>query len=59
MGYSQRGKSLSQTKIEMLLRQYRMMGMGIKTNWTELARRCGIHASTAKRYVERYLESKK
>ena len=59
MRHSQKGKSLSQAKIKMLLRQYRMMGMDTKTNWAELARRCEIHASTAKRYIKRYLESKK
>lgn len=52
-----RGKSLSEVKIKMLLRQYRMMSG--KTNWLELGRRCGVHASTAKRYVERYLDSVK
>ena len=58
MKWQQRGKPLSEIKIKMLLRQYRMMGMSIKTNWTELGRRCGVHASTAKKYIEAYLKSK-
>lgn len=45
-----KGKSLSEVKIKMLFRQYRMMA---KVNWTELGRRCGVHASTAKRCIER------
>jgi len=57
MGFEQRGKALSETKIKMLLRQYRMMGA--KVTWIELGRRCGVHASTAKRYVETYLNSLK
>lgn len=57
MVHSQRGKLLSEIKIKMLLRQYRMMGMG-KPNWSELGRRCGVHASTAKRYIEVHLKLK-
>ena len=58
MRWPQRGKPLSEIKTKMLLRQYRMMGMGVKTNWSELARRCGVHASTAKKYIEAYSAKK-
>ena len=52
-----KGKALSETKIKMLLRQYKMMGT--KINWTELGRRCEVHSSTAKRCIEKHLNSPK
>lgn len=57
MAHPLRGKFLSEIKIEMLLRQYRMMATD-KPNWSELGRRCGVHASTAKKYVEEHLKLK-
>jgi len=49
------GKPLSDVKIKALLRQYRMMGTNI--SWSELGRRCGVCASTAKKYIKRYIEA--
>lgn len=55
MRSSNKGKGLSDVKNKMLIRQYRIMKP--KINWTELGRRCGVHPSTAKKYIEKYIEA--
>lgn len=49
---AKRGDPISSVKVEMLVRQHRMMQA---PTWAELGRRCGVNEGTAKKYILRHI----